>query len=136
FVHDIPQTISLSADLSNTNVEEMDDLAVVVFLQDNSTKQILQSTYTDSSDIVLGMDEQLTQSYFALTPNPTSGIVKVIADEEAQIQVFDLTGKNVFSQSKVTANSTLDLSNLGKGIFLVHVNQKNGSKIVKKLIIK
>jgi hypothetical protein len=37
-------TLSYSHDMSSTNVEEMDDLMVVVFVQDNANKGILQSS--------------------------------------------------------------------------------------------
>lgn len=130
------QTLSLSTDLSSTNVEELNDIAVVVFIQNNATKEIMQSGYTASSNIVLGLDDQTMQSDIVLVPNPTSGIIKIISKDEVQLQVFDLSGKNVFTQSKVASNATLNLSQLGKGIFLVHMTQKDGSKIVKKLIIK
>lgn len=136
FEHDVPQTLTLSADLSSTNVEEMDDLAVVVFIQDNSTKQILQSAYTTSSGIVLGMDEQLAKSHVILVPNPTTGMVRVVSEHDVQIQVFDLTGKTVYTSSDVKANATLDLSGLGKGTFLVNITGKDGVKTVKKLMIK
>lgn len=136
FVHDVAQTINLSADLSSTNVEEMDDLAVVVFVQDNATKQILQSGYTASSGIVLGTNDQIAKSKVMLVPNPTSGLVRVIAENDVDLQIFDLTGRSVYSQSKVTANSTLNLSNLGKGTYVVSITEKDGAKSVKKLIIK
>jgi len=129
------ETLSLSTDLSSTNVEELSDIAVVVFIQDNATKEIMQSGYTTSSNIVLGIDDQVTKSDIIMVPNPTKGLVKIISQDEVQVQVFDLSGRNVFAQSKVSANSTLNLSGLGKGIFLVHMTQKDGTKIVKKLII-
>lgn len=136
FVHDVPQTLTLSADLSTTNVEEMDDLAVVVFVQDNATKQILQSGYTASSGIVLGTNDQLVKAQVFLVPNPTTGIVNVISKEEVQIQIYDLTGRSVFAQSKVAANSSLNLSHLGKGTYVVSIISKDGGKSVKKLMIK
>ena len=135
FDFDQVETLNFSTDLGTTNVEELSDIAVVVFIQDNSTKKIMQSGYTDSSNIVLGLDEQTAVADIVLVPNPTSGIIKVISKEEVQLQVFDLSGRNVFSQSKVASNANVNLSGLGKGIFLVHMTQKDGSKIVKKLII-
>lgn len=136
FDFDQVENLNFTLDLSTTNVEEVSDVAVVVFIQDNTTKEIMQSGYTAASNIVLGVDDQVIKSDIVLVPNPTSGIIKVISENEVQLQVFDLSGKNVFSQAKVSANSTLNLSGLGKGVFLVHMTQKDGSKIVKKLIIK
>ena len=42
-------TLSYSHDMSSTFVEEMDDLMVVVFVQDNSNKGILQAAYSEES---------------------------------------------------------------------------------------
>lgn len=135
FQFDQVETLSLSTDLSSTNVEELSDIAVVVFIQDNATKEIMQSGYTTSSNIVLGIDDLVTKSDIIMVPNPTKGLVKIISQDEVQVQVFDLSGRNVFAKSKVSANSTLNLSGLGKGVFVVHMTQKDGTKIVKKLII-
>jgi len=135
FAHDQPQSLTLTADLSSTNVEELDDLAVVVFIQDPATKQIMQSAYTDASGIILGLDE-IAVSKATLVPNPTTGIVQVITDKTLDIQVYDLAGKNVYNQASVSKNSTLDLSHLGKGIFIVQMTFEDGSKSTKKLMIK
>lgn len=136
FVHDVPQSLTLTADLSTTNIEEMEDIAVVVFIQDNATKQILQSGYTDASGIVLGLNEQISSSHVSIVPNPTTGIVNIISKEDVQLQIFDLTGKSVFNQTKVAANSTLNLSKIGKGVFIVNILDKDGNKTIKKLIVK
>jgi hypothetical protein len=41
--------LSYSQDMSSTNVEEMDDLMVVIFVQDNSNKGILQAAYSEET---------------------------------------------------------------------------------------
>lgn len=135
FVHDQAETLTLSADLSTTNVEEMDDLAVVVFIQDPATKQIMQSAYTDASGIILGLDEMAKVSA-TLVPNPTTGIVNVITDKAVNIQIFDMAGKNVFNQSDVANKSSLNLSHLGKGVYVVQMKGADGTSTTKKLIIK
>ncbi len=52
-----PLNLSFTQDMSATNVEEMSDLRVVIFVQDNSTKEIYQSNYADE-----------TGSMFTMTP--------------------------------------------------------------------
>lgn len=41
--------LSYSQDMASTNVEEMDDLMVVIFVQDNSNKGILQAAYSEET---------------------------------------------------------------------------------------
>jgi hypothetical protein len=42
----VPHKLTLSVDMNGTFVEEMDDLKVVIFLQDDVTKNIFQSAYS------------------------------------------------------------------------------------------
>src|SRR5690606_5392042 len=135
FTQDQVETLSFSQDMSDTFVEEMDDLAVLIFIQDNTTKEIIQSRYTEASDIVLGTNE-LQASNITLVPNPTTGLVKILSEKSVDVKVFDLTGKNVFNQSKVADNSTLNLSALTKGVYVVVMTDDKGVETVKKLVIK
>jgi hypothetical protein len=45
FVSGVPAQFTYAHDMSTTNVEELDDLLVVVFIQNNSTKEVIQSAY-------------------------------------------------------------------------------------------
>ncbi len=135
FVQDQVETLTFSQDMSDTFVEEMDDLAVVVFIQDNLTKQIIQSRYTDASNIVLGTND-MNVAQVTLVPNPTTGIVKIMTDKTQDVNVFDLTGKRVFTQPNVGDNTTLNLSHLSKGVYVVVMTDDKGAETVKKLVIK
>ena len=64
-------------------------------------------------------------------PNPTTGIVNIEAEGIENVEVMDMTGRTV-----MTANgSTVDMSALNNGVYMLRVNTVNGSslqKIVKK----
>ncbi|MBR3829571.1 MAG: T9SS type A sorting domain-containing protein [Bacteroidales bacterium] len=64
-------------------------------------------------------------------PNPTTGIVNIDAEDVVNVEVMDMTGRTV-----MTANgSTVDMSALNNGVYMLRVNTVNGSslqKIVKK----
>lgn len=47
--------LNFTVDMSSTNVEEMDDLGVAIFVQDNSTKEIYQSNYSMETGSLLTM---------------------------------------------------------------------------------
>lgn len=73
---------------------------------------------------------------FNLYPNPTStGVVTIQtkSNQPLQVSVFDVLGKQVIS--KTVLNSTLDVSNLKSGIYLVQVTQDDSTS-TKKLVIK
>lgn len=135
FTQDEVETLTFSQDMSETFVEEMDDLAVLVFLQDDTTKAIIDSRYTEASGIVLGTND-VNAAQVTLVPNPTTGIVKIMTDRAMDVKVFDLTGKKVFNQSEVADNSSLNLTHLSKGVYVVVMTDDKGAETVKKLVIK
>ncbi|SHJ14853.1 Por secretion system C-terminal sorting domain-containing protein [Mesonia phycicola] len=77
-----------------------------------------------------------TKSLFSLYPNPTStGYVSIETENSASVnvEIFNLLGKKVISANNV--NSTLNISTLNTGVYLVKLTQ-NGVSSTKKLIIK
>ncbi len=75
----------------------------------------------------------------SLYPNPTSGIFSInmpAAKEGYAINVYDVTGKQVFSSNGKTAQMetlSYDLSHLGKGIY--NINISKGSQVSSQKII-
>ncbi|NUO00937.1 MAG: T9SS type A sorting domain-containing protein [Saprospiraceae bacterium] len=69
----------------------------------------------------------------SVAPNPTTGLVKIILEEELAVQLFDATGKLVTAQL-LQPGQLLDISSLPAGVYqLVAQNEMNyyGSRIVK-----
>ena len=69
-------------------------------------------------------------------PNPTTGVVNVVASEDGTLQLLDITGKSVLLQTNVIANEnqTLDFSELANGVYILKVaNDK--SVTVKKIVL-
>lgn len=55
---EVPYQLTLSANMDGTNVEEMDDLMVVLFLQDDSNKSIFQSAYSTEVGAFITFDPE------------------------------------------------------------------------------
>ncbi|NRD21907.1 T9SS type A sorting domain-containing protein [Winogradskyella litoriviva] len=73
---------------------------------------------------------------FSLYPNPTNtGLVSISStnSDAISVQVFDILGKQVKNET-LTA-STLNVSNLKSGVYIVKITQNNAS-VTKKLVIK
>ncbi len=122
--------VSESFDMSSTNVEEMDDLMIVAFVQDDNTRQVMQSTFS------LGQPLSISDNYLenvAMYPNPSKGSLHIATDSQLQITIQDLLGKKVYVNEAVNSQ-TLDLSNLENGMYVVTLT--DGEKTAsKKLII-
>jgi len=84
-------------------------------------------------DGYLGIDENNT-NHFAIYPNPANGSqVNIFSNNSGQkdISVFDILGKVIL---RTTIDTSLDISDLKNGIYLVKINQ-NDQIETKKLVI-
>ncbi|MCO6499175.1 MAG: T9SS type A sorting domain-containing protein [Vicingus serpentipes] len=81
---------------------------------------------TNYNNVVLGNNEpeQATSSLVTIYPNPNNGEFNVAINhnENSLIEVFDVMGKKVFTQSSVNTSSvTINLANQTKGVYFVKV---------------
>lgn len=77
------------------------------------------------------LDENLVGMY----PNPTSNIVNISTKNGLQVtnvSVYTMTGQKVLERS----STTLDVSNLTNGIYMVKVQTANGKAFTQKLVKK
>jgi hypothetical protein len=123
-------SLSLSADLSNTNVEQISDLRVVMFLQDNVTKTVVQSAYTD---VIVGISERWEEN-LAIFPNPSSGLVNLYGAENAEVTVFNALGEAVYASASFQGRS-LNLRHLPSGTYFVKITSEEGSATRKLVLI-
>lgn len=123
---------SISTSLSNTNIEEMFDLDVVVFIQNPATKEVFQSVYTSST---LSVNNNVIGKNIKLYPNPTSDFVNFNTEENVKVTISDLSGKIIYTKEYTTGNVQIDLSHLQSGIYLANFageSFEQNEKIIKK----
>lgn len=88
--------------------------------------------FTDSNHVVLSTDIN-KKTPFKISPNPFtdkinfSGMLKITS-----LEVFNMLGKKVVQVTNPT--TTLDLSDLNKGIYFIKIIDENSKTFVKKLI--
>ena len=69
---------------------------------------------------------ETTLENVVIYPNPSSGIFNIkSSDDVFDFYVFDISGKLVHN-STLNGNSSLDLSELGKGSYIVEVINSSG----------
>ncbi len=120
-------THTYTFDMSTTNVEEMSDLAVVVFIQYDGSKRILQSKYIETAS-PLSLDD-IAFKNVAIYPNPSKGLLHINTDKNIQISITDVLGKTIVPLQNFNNNNTIDISNLNNGMYIVKVSdgKTNGS---------
>jgi hypothetical protein len=87
--------------------------------------------------VTLGIPENKLLS-FEMYPNPASDVLTVqlpTGTDKAEVSVFDYTGRLVSSKTISSNDSTLDVQNISKGIYIIRVatNSKIGvQRFIKK----
>jgi hypothetical protein len=122
---------TISTNLTGTFIEEMSDLKVLVFIQDDVTKEVFQSLYAEdvlSNDNVV---ENKTKVY----PNPTTGIVNINIQEDAQLTVVDMLGKVIMNRNLIEGNNSIQLDGMPKGVYFAKIKGQN-IDTVEKIVLQ
>jgi len=81
---------------------------------------------------VLSNEKFTLTNQVLLYPNPATNLVVVETNSIIdRIEIFDLTGKKVYSKFINSLNTTIDVTSFSKGIYLITVNNS-----YEKLVIK
>lgn len=70
----------------------------------------------------------------SLYPNPANEQVTFTLDSDAQVIVFDMTGRQVSETNMAAGNAQLNVSELESGIYFVNFRYANGSSTVAKFV--
>lgn len=122
-----------SINMENTHAEEMFDLQVVCFVQDPESGYIFQSASTLKSGIVANENEEVMGDV-RVYPNPASEFVNITNLEGADVEIFDLTGRRVYANSKVEGDLEVSLASFANGTYVVRLT-KDGHSAHRKLMI-
>ena len=81
--------------------------------------------------LILGNNVNVTESTLeevSVYPNPSNGVfnVNTSLNETLNANVFDVAGKLIYS-STLTNSSSIDLSNFGKGTYILELSNSKGS---------
>ena len=80
-----------------------------------------------------------TESNFAMVyPNPASEMINVVVAEDATIQLFDVTGKQVIAQTNAIANQKYQINtvSLANGVYTMKISNNNFVSAQKIVIRK
>lgn len=88
------------------------------------------------------IEDNLKESYLRIAPNPSTGMVNLVGEGfngGTQIEVYDLSGKIVYSESLYQLNGgfnkSIDLSFLNKGMYMVNITDGE-HRAIEQLIIE
>lgn len=113
-----PIDITESFDMSLTFIEDINDLSVVIFVEDQNKKQIFQSAYSVGPEV--GIETQET-SIVQIYPNPANENITIFNAKNADIQIYNITGSLLISENNIDAHHTISVSDLSVGTYFVKV---------------
>jgi hypothetical protein len=64
-------------------------------------------------------------------PNPTNGLIFVKTEKDCQLRIFDMNGREVLYKEIQPSLSTLNINDLGNGMYYVLITHNNFSKVEK-----
>lgn len=90
-------------------------------------------TQTSScQSVTLGVNDIVAIPELTLSPNPTSGILKIKAKNEIEkVEITNVTGQTLMNFQPNSANAELNISQLKEGVYLVKVSSKQQSQVYK-----
>jgi len=89
---------------------------------------------TASEEFMVSNTAELAEEALSIYPNPSNGMLhlQMVTDERRDIEVYDSRGKLVFSSSITFSFTTLDLSQLSDGLYVIRI----GDYTEKLLLMK
>jgi len=85
----------------------------------------------------VGIDENINNSNVSIFPNPANDLVTITAESStvAEVQIFDLTGKMIYSNFSLSSRLEVNTSNYASGTYIVKVITENESA-TRRLIVQ
>lgn len=77
------------------------------------------------------IEEQVVSHFHTVYPNPSNGIIRLMASEEVALSVIDLTGKTVWMKEDLTNGTQLDLRSLKAGLYILQIKGSEESRMIK-----
>ncbi len=125
-------------------ISDPTQLAIVVFLQNEDTKEVYQAQYQDNLNfvptLITGLEPTLS-SQIKVYPNPANEFVTISLPETYQqpvsLKLYDTFGRMV-SQTEIaegTTLKTLPTTDLSGGLYLLHLNFQTGTVVQKKVLV-
>ncbi len=87
---------------------------------------------------ITGVDDVKPKEFVVAYPNPTNGVLSVYSEvlDIESIKIFDVSGKEMISETATNNYKTLDLSSLAKGSYVMRISLSDGTIKSQSVIIE
>ncbi|MBQ2077106.1 MAG: T9SS type A sorting domain-containing protein, partial [Bacteroidales bacterium] len=77
--------------------------------------------FTGQENVPTSIESNVAEN-FSIYPNPAANIVNVITDRNAELSIFNVTGKEVKHISANENTTSIDISELPNGLYFIVAN--------------
>ncbi len=112
---------------------DANEIKLAALVLNYATGEIVNATEVDL-DVNTGIAQ--VNGNVKLYPNPTTGVIKVVGVEGAQILVYNLVGEIVAQIDHASAQQSIELGHLANGNYMVKVIQNNQVSTQKVVLTK
>lgn len=120
---------------TENSVETWDDLKVVVFVQDATTKEVLQS----ETFVVAMASTESVENNVLVYPNPSNDLFHINSDvlrgEVAQVRVTNLAGQVVYESTMSNGKAEIATADWTSGMYMVTV-KSNAVNFTTKMMVR
>lgn len=100
---------------------------------------IITNTFNSTFEVQLSTPE-FTSGNLLIYPNPSNGLVYIntqnTTENLKQINLYDVLGKVILSSKNLSAKqSSIDVSPLAKGVYMIEITTESNFKQTKKLVV-
>ena len=109
-------------------------------LKAGSTTIVSGSNFTDresnefSYSTYDGVEEN-NEIVASIYPNPSNGMINIDAEGDNDLSVYNMTGQMIYNQA-ITGATTIDLTNLEKGTYLIVLTNAQGEKTQQIIVLQ
>jgi len=104
-----------------------------LFVQHDPTLLVAQTVKVDMSSVV-GIEE-LQGKQISIYPNPAQDYILLNSSGKGVMQIFDMTGKIVYTSNITNTTQLVDVRNFVKGVYIVNVTSE-ANTFTKKIVIE
>lgn len=84
----------------------------------------------------LSVEDDLTQAAFEVWPNPATNLINITADGNYSGEIYNQLGEQVLSFKSNDDLKTISTSDWAKGLYLITIQNENGTRSSKKVLIQ
>lgn len=129
------QVVNYSFNATIPTAYNMNNLKAVVLLLDATTGEVVNARSFLLSSL-LSTVEETNANYLTVYPNPSSDYIKIQANYNVDLSLFDTSGKLVLAKKNIEPDQRISLTGIAKGMYIATIKERNGNVKNQKIIIK